>query len=478
MHPARGPIRLSSFRLANIRCFESLTLDFSGEGPSRPAAWTVLLGNNASGKSTVLKALALALAPTQDALALFSQDANPWLRRGANTGLIQVDYLDPAGKAKSSVLVLRQRGSEEHLLFASAEDPRNQPDSLSETPLICGYGAARRVFGTSSPRGYSVRDAVGTLFNIEARLQNPELAVRRLVSSSPYGERDILRRVDEALNLPQGSTRLGSEGLEVSGPWGSFMPIGSLSDGYRATLSWLLDFIGWTLLRPQPESEWADRSPAGIVLIDEIEQHLHPVWQRRILGRLRAQLPDVQFVVTTHAPLCVTGTTDLSDSDVNLFHLGWQGNSVVASPAMKPPRGQRADQVLTSYLFGLPTTSDDQTKERIERLSALLSRGDSLAAAERSEVDDLRVALHGDLGPAETETEALVSAAVEKAMDERLLGRIEASIERASPPDREVARLEARRQLRAILGEEPGERVNDNDAELSAAGNESAEAAR
>jgi hypothetical protein len=126
---------------------------------------------------------------------------------------------------------------------------------------------------------------------------------------------------------------------------------------------------------------------------------------------------------------------------------------------MKPPRGQRADQVLTSYLFGLATTSDDQTKERIGRLSALLSRGDLLGEDERQEVDDLRVALHGELGAAETETEALVSVAVEKAMDERLLGRIEASIERAGPPDREVARLEARRQLLAILGEEPSEEV-------------------
>src|SRR4051794_36678425 len=257
MHPARGPIRLASLRLANIRCFESLSLDFSG-GKSGSAAWTVLLGNNSSGKSTVLKALALALAPTQDALALFSQDTGPWLRRGASTGLIQLEYLDPSGKTRSSVLVLQQRGTTERLLFASG-DPRAPTDELSDAlPLICGYGAARRVFGTNSPSGYKLRDAVGTLFNIEARLQNPELAVRRLVSSSPGGEQDILRRVDEALNLPQGSTRLGSEGLEVSGPWGSFMPIGSLSDGYRATLSWLLDFIGWTLLRPQPEAEWAD----------------------------------------------------------------------------------------------------------------------------------------------------------------------------------------------------------------------------
>jgi AAA domain, putative AbiEii toxin, Type IV TA system len=207
------------------------------------------------------------------------------------------------------------------------------------------------------------------------------------------------------------------------------------------------------LLRSRAEPDWTDRAPAGIVLIDEIEQHLHPRWQRRILGHLRTQLPDVQFVVTTHAPLCVTGTTDLADDDVNLFHLGWKGSTVVSSPAMKPPRGQRADQVLTSYLFGLETTSDDQTKERIERLSTLLSRSE-LGEVQRQEVDHLRHVLHGELGPAETETEALVSAAVEKAMDERLLGRISASIEGVSPPDREVARFEARRQLLAILGDE------------------------
>jgi energy-coupling factor transporter ATP-binding protein EcfA2 len=484
MYPASGPIKLSSLRLANVRCFKDLSLDFSGADHSRPAPWTVLLGNNASGKSTVLKALALALVPTQDALALFAQeqDSSPWLRHQTSTGLIRADYLDPSGKANSSVLVIQQRGSEEQLLFASANSPsspvENASGYLTEAPLICGYGAARRVFGTSSPRGRSVRDAVGTLFNIEARLQNPELAVRRLVSASPAGEQDILGRMDEALNLPKGSTRLGSEGLEVSGPWGSFMPVGSLSDGYRATLSWLLDFIGWSLLRSRSEPDWTDRSPAGIVLIDEIEQHLHPRWQRRILGRLRTQLPNVQFVVTTHAPLCVTGTTDLSDDEVNLFHLGWQGDSVVSSPPMKPPRGQRADQVLTSYLFGLETTSDDQTKERIERLSVLLSRGESLGEAQRREVEDLRVALHGDLGAAETETEALVGAAVERVLDDRLRARIGSSIAGTRSPDREVARFEARRQLLAILEDEPSDEGEHPEPEASEAEVDTGETSR
>ena len=121
--------------------------------------------------------------------------------------------------------------------------------------------------------------------------------------------------------------RLDSTGLSIQGPWGSFVPIGALADGYAATLGWLSDILGWASLFKK--KSFAPDFP-GIVLLDEIEQHLHPNWQRRIIKLLRDQFPRLQFIGTTHAPMCAIGTTDLSDRECELVVLSQTGEHVEA----------------------------------------------------------------------------------------------------------------------------------------------------
>lgn len=78
-----------------------------------------------------------------------------------------------------------------------------------------------------------------------------------------------------------------------------------LSDGYRSTLAMAAD-LAWraVVLNPQ-HGDMAPRLTSGVVLVDEIDLHLHPRWQRRILGDLRRAFPRFQFVVTTHSPFIV-----------------------------------------------------------------------------------------------------------------------------------------------------------------------------
>jgi energy-coupling factor transporter ATP-binding protein EcfA2 len=438
--------RLRRLRLRNIRCFEDVEVDFTDPETGSPVSWAVILGDNSSGKSTMLKAIALALASLKDANALFESDSRiEWLRKDAVEGSIEVE-LDSGPRRLD---IVRESYGERIDLGSVANQPSTLPGE--EPMLVCGYGASRRSFGTQSHRGYSVRGAVATLFDPDAPLQNPELSLRRLSSSPEMNEADLLHRIDHVLDLPDGATKLGPEGLEIRGPWGTFLPVSSLSDGYRATLSWILDFLGWALLRDRgiPSGSFD-----GLVLIDEIEQHLHPRWQKRILGQLSQQFPGIQFVVTTHAPLCVTGTSDLEDSEVNLVHLGWNGPSVEARGGLKPPRGQRADQILTSYLFGLTTTTDDRTKQQIHRLSDLLSRSpQELSPADHQEIERLRADLDSQLGPHETRLEAETAGVVNQALDEVLKDRVQARLEelRGETGSTAAADFEARRQLKELL---------------------------
>ncbi|MCH8149932.1 MAG: AAA family ATPase, partial [Planctomycetes bacterium] len=184
-------------------------------------------------------------------------------------------------------------------------------------------------------------------------------------------------------------------------------------DGYAATLSWIFDLLGWSLLAKR-KSFGTDLR--GIVLLDEMEQHLHPSWQRAIIGLLAADFPGIQFIATTHAPLTAIGSTALSDECCQLVLLQQDGDGVIARSGLRPPRGRRADQVLTSYLFGLPTSGDDETKDQIERLAALSCMTARSAQKER-ELQDLLLALDKKLGSGESELERHIADAVREVLE-------------------------------------------------------------
>src|SRR6185295_10098863 len=108
--------------------------------------------------------------------------------------------------------------------------------------FVCGYGAHRAITGSeSSYEKYAAVDAVYTLFNYEADLQNPEIIVGRLERSG-IKVHDVLARLDMILMLPPGSTQLTCGGIKISGPWGTYKH-GQIGDGHNATLTWICDFF-------------------------------------------------------------------------------------------------------------------------------------------------------------------------------------------------------------------------------------------
>jgi hypothetical protein len=124
-----------------------------------------------------------------------------------------------------------------------------------------------------------------------------------------------------------------------------------LSDGYQSMLVLACDVMNTVL------GLWASPAQAeGIVLIDELGAHLHPRWRMRIVGALRGILPRVQFVVTTHDPLCLRG---LEDGEVVVVRRN-EGGRVVLISDLPPVKGLRVEQLLTSEHFGLGSTEDPE----------------------------------------------------------------------------------------------------------------------
>jgi predicted ATP-binding protein involved in virulence len=124
---------------------------------------------------------------------------------------------------------------------------------------------------------------------------------------------------------------------------------------------------------------WSNlESAKGVVLIDEIETHLHPRWKMKVMSSLRTAFPNVQFVATTHDPLCVRG---LDDGEVIVLTRDDDGG-VRLLEDLPDVSGMRAEQILTSDYFGLSSTADPEVHLAIARLA---QRVESNASAEIGE---------------------------------------------------------------------------------------------
>ena len=142
-----------------------------------------------------------------------------------------------------------------------------------------------------------------------------------------------------------------------------------LSDGYKATIAWIADLLGHAFLDKQGDVDPAELQ--GIVLLDEIDLHLHPTWQRKIVPALKRAFPKLQFIVTTHSPLVLAGF-----EKEEIIRLRFQDGLVVQDPAGIEPGVLTASELLTNF-FEVPRAGRPdlvQKERRYLELKALLER--------------------------------------------------------------------------------------------------------
>jgi predicted ATP-binding protein involved in virulence len=143
------------------------------------------------------------------------------------------------------------------------------------------------------------------------------------------------------------------------------VPLDELSDGYQSVIALATDVLSVFL------PVWGNliETAEGIVLIDEIDAHLHPTWKMRIVELLRACFPHVQFITTTHDPLCLRG---LRRGEVMVLQRGAAGR-VVAVKDLPSPEGMSVDQLLTSEHFGLSSILEPGVDALFRRYYRLLA---------------------------------------------------------------------------------------------------------
>ena len=154
-----------------------------------------------------------------------------------------------------------------------------------------------------------------------------------------------------------------------------------LSVGFKSGIGMVCDIIR-ELLYHFDNLEFA----SAVVFIDEIETHLHPRWKMQIMTLLRRAFPKVQFIVTTHDPLCLRG---MYDGEVFVLQRSGETDRVERVKDLPSIRGMRAEQILTSEFFGLGST-DPETDARLLRYNRLASRIEDLSPEEQAEMERLR----------------------------------------------------------------------------------------
>lgn len=188
--------------------------------------------------------------------------------------------------------------------------------------------------------------------------------------------------------------------------------VGLMSDGWRAYVATVVA-IALRCAEINPAQPDAARITPGVLLIDELEQHLHPELQLTIVDGLRSAFPLLQLIATTHSPLVLT---DLADGKPDrVLRLDRDEDGAISVTPLRAPVGLNTVQVLTGAWFGLSSTLDDETLRELARHRDLLRKGPDA----REERKILETWLRQRIGRyADTSVEELVLAVVAELEDD------------------------------------------------------------
>jgi energy-coupling factor transporter ATP-binding protein EcfA2 len=338
---------LKRIRIKNFKAIAALDLSFPDPGSSAQP-WLMILGENGVGKSTVLQAVALAMMGDAQRATL-AKKAHAWLRRGATAGEIALEWSDSADKF---VLQFR-KGVDDFTTLGAAPD----------VPVLA-YGSTRLLPREAGPQVAPSAINVANLFDPLVPLAGVQayLCNTKAVSNAAFDE--LAKSLKKLLALGESDKIVRSKTKGLSATIDKVpTPFDELSDGRRSMLALTMDMMFNLSVNK------ADLSRVeGLVLLDEIELHLHPRWKIAIVKLFRTIFPGVRFIVTTHDPLCAHG---LAPGELKVMVIDPVSRKRIIEGIDIPP-GARADQILTGPWFGLQSTIDDDTLLMMNEHSALL----------------------------------------------------------------------------------------------------------
>jgi predicted ATPase len=404
---------VKEFGVENIKCFDRQVIKLGEK--SKPFPWVTFLGENGTGKSTALQAMALLLAGAEGASQLIKPIG--WLKEEKKAGKITIrihqgkndpgQYGGEKKERKEFQYTFYITGSEKiyinNKLFTEpviTEDTKNTNITwLRENALLpkgkgwfaAGYGAFRRLTRNNRIIVPSLKRPLRSTNFLSQFIEDEPLEAfetwlvyldyRISKGGDSVAERHKsigVKAIDQL--LPEGNK---FDHIDVDGRiWyktgDSIVSTISLSDGFRSVMALAGDLV-WRLIESFPDSEHP-LEEEGVVLIDELDIHLHPTWQRKIAGLLRTTFPNIQFIMATHSPLVAAG----AGQDAVTYRFTRQ-KSVIEIERVKNIHAMSVDNILQSEAFGMISPYSPETEMRIQRYYVLKNKK-TLSAEENKEL--------------------------------------------------------------------------------------------
>jgi predicted ATP-binding protein involved in virulence len=399
------PIYFLKLEIKNFRCFrDTQVLDLS-DGKGNWKKWTVILGDNGTGKSSLMELLASTeitsinrkdetveyvtkgLPPNKEEIFIGEEALKGDYRAGLNIYWVEGDEFD-----ETIGFSLRQNRTFFQLI--------HNDERLKELKCF-GYGANRKMGPTSLSQLLNTNSE--TLFDENARLINAEEWLLKLDYAASKESRvknfaankrnqvkqiliDLLPDVDD-IRFSTPTLESLQSSVEFHTPFG-WVVIQQLSLGYKTMVAWMVDLAA-RMFERYPDSDNPLAGPA-IVLVDEIDLHLHPKWQRKIFEYLSDKFPQTQFIVTAHSPLVVQS----APKDANIVLLRKEADHVIIDNEFSSVQNWRLDQILTSDLFGVGSARGIEAERKMEERKKLLAK-EKLSKEEKNRLDELNAFAHG-----------------------------------------------------------------------------------
>lgn len=384
---------IESLRIRNLKLLKDFSLSFTND-EGEPRMWTVIIGENGTGKTSILQAIAMAAAGslqinslakpvvgqlrdrrTDDAMAINAEfrftsralepSVHPLLTSKPTATLrldSSVSLVKGETTLKASSRYVKTRGRRGDPL----DTARSQNQSLW---FVAGYGVARLLPDAGRPVSLAQPsiERMSPLFDQTIALTStgfanyfedqPDKARRfhRVLKRTLKKTEELLPAISDLELRGRGGVRKAGDLQERDrfiqrvGKQDLKVPATALSHGYQSTIAWIADLIGHVVL--EADNELEPEYMEGLVLIDELDLYLHPTWQVHLVRALRETFPRMQFVATTHSPLVLAGLRPDKDDIVRLSMDPKEGN-IERVPVDADPRLMTGTEIYKQF-FGI-----------------------------------------------------------------------------------------------------------------------------